>query len=689
MNAFRNALRTCWPYRYRIALGWVCGWVSAVLWTGSVSAVLPMFDLLFGEPPSAVRYVDPTEDASATPESPAAALFAAGEGETTPREPVLEVPAGWHTVPDPSVAAFEVDGRTVRHAPALKVVRREGGLSDLAREARRKDKLYAPAATWLAGVLPSDRFEALLWVMVAVVVMGVARGGLVYTSQYLVGHAVARAMLTIRLRVFEHVLRARLASLAELKPTDILSRFQSDCRNILDGMKTVLGKVVIEPPRVLLCLAGAVIVGVSIDPLLPVIVLVATPLLAYLVRRFAKRMRRASRKTLEGYAGIVGVIEESLFGLRVVKSYRLEGHQRRRFFATGRRLLKQILRTIRIDAATGPVVEALFTISVAAAIAYGGYLIARRGVNPAELTLFFALLVGAADPVRKLSNVSNRVQMAASGADRVWELLQAEPEPRYGTHGTALARHAERIAYQGVSFAYTPGKPVLQEIDLTIRHGEVVAIIGRTGCGKTTLVSLLPRFFEPDAGTIRIDGTDLADVTLRSLRDQIAYVPQEDILLSDTVAANIAIGAPGSHRRPPSRQAVEQAARAAHAHAFISDLPEGYDTPLGERGTTLSGGERQRVSLARAILRDPAILILDEATSALDEETQALVQDALAEFVRGRTTLLIAHRLSTLSMADRIVVMDAGRVAGVGTHEELLASCPLYRRLREVGLDGM
>jgi ABC-type multidrug transport system fused ATPase/permease subunit len=670
MKAFFQALRYCWPYRYRIVLSWICGLASAALWAGSLSAVLPIFNLFLGRQPTAVHYG----------EQPV-------EGEPGRTERVLEVPAGWEVRRRPE-PGFAVRGTTVEVAEGVPVVRVGGGLDGLVQRARREGKFYAPAVEHLARVLPDDRFGALLWIMVAVMAMVVARGLLVYSSEYLVGHAIVRALLAIQLRVYEHVLRARMGLFARVRATDVLSRFQNDCRNIVDGMKTALGKVVVEPPRGLLCLAGAVAFGVSIHPMLPVVVLVAGPLVGYLVRRFAVRMRRASRKALESQAHLVGIVEESLFGLRVVKGYRLEGHQRRRFFAAGRRLIKQMLRAIRIDAATGPVVEAIFTVAAAAAVILGGRLIIQQDASPDDLTTFFFLLVGALDPVRKLSNVSTRLQEAASGAERLWELLGAEAEPRYGQQGTELPRHHDRIAFRGVSFQYVPGKPVLRGIDLEIAHGEVIAIIGRTGCGKTTLVSLLPRFFEPTDGTVEVDGADLRDVTLRSLRDQIAYVPQEDVLFAESVAGNIALGAAGTHRQPPPREAIAAAARAAHADAFIRDLPQGYDTPVGEHGATLSGGERQRVSLARAILRDPAILILDEATSALDEETQALVQETLRTFVKGRTTLLIAHRLSTLAIADRIVVMEAGRIEAVGTHDDLLASCPLYRRLREVGLDG-
>ncbi|HUU11459.1 MAG TPA: ABC transporter ATP-binding protein [Phycisphaerae bacterium] len=672
MKSFLKALRYCWPYRYRLLLAWGCGIVAAALWVGSITAVLPLFKLLFDQPPEGVRLVQKN---SAT--DPGVRVW------------TLEVSPSWQVEPDASVETFEVRGTRVRVRPDLAVVRPEGGLMGFARQAQEEGKFYAPVAVYLAARMPRDRFSCLAWIMGVVMLMAVLRGALTYSTDYLVGHATNRAMLSLRLRVFEHVLRSPLSLYSRIGATDIMSRFQQDCFLVLEGMKTVLGKVVVEPPRAILCLVLAVVLGVSIDPWLPIIVLVAAPLVGYLVRKFAILMRRASRKTLESSAQLMGILEESLFGIRVVKGYRLEAHQRRRFFAASRRLLKQILRAIRVDAITNPTVDVLFTVAASLAAILGGKIIIDRGVDTGDVMLFFGLLIGSLDPVRKLSNVSNRFQQGASGSDRLWQLFEADAEPRYGTTGKPLARLARDIEFRGVSFEYVPGVPVLQDIDLTVRHGEVVAIIGRTGCGKTTLVNLVPRFFEPTTGSILIDGTDTRDITLRSLRDQIAYVPQETILFADTVAGNIGLGAAQAGRQPPARDRIEGAARAAHADLFIRDMPEGYETLVGEHGTTLSGGERQRVALARAILRDPAILILDEATSALDEETQALVQGTLSEFVAGRTTLLIAHRLSTLTIAHRIVVMDAGRILAAGTHEQLLQTCAAYRRLRDVGLDGV
>jgi len=548
----------------------------------------------------------------------------------------------------------------------------------------------SPYVTQVIDVLPTDRWQALLWVSLAAVVATIGRGALRYANEYLVGYATNRAMLALRLRAYDRVLRSQLTMYAKTGTGEITSRFQNDCTMIHEGLKTLLGKVVSEPFRMLGCLAAAVYVGIQIDPWLPIIVLGVIPINVYLVRRLAKQMRRASRKALESWAQLLAVLEESLFGIRVVKGYRLEGYMRRKFFQNGRRLFRQVLKAIRIDAITEPAVETLFTVMGVGALLLAGKIIIDRNLGQEGiglLTTFFMFLVGAMDPGRKLTNVVNRMEQAIAGSERVFSLMDEPVEPRYGTHGHDLPRLAKALEFRNVTFTYPTGDEILHGVSLSVRYDEVVAIIGRTGCGKTTLVSLIPRFFEPSGGQILIDGVDIQQVTLRSLRSQIAIVPQDTVLFTDTVAQNIAMGAAQNHSGTPDRARVEAAAVAAHADAFIRAMPQGYDTPVGERGSTLSGGERQRMALARAIVRDPAILILDEATSSLDEETQSLVQDTLKAFVKGRTTILIAHRLTTLAIADRIIVMDAGRVVGAGTHDELLVSCPLYRRLREVGLD--
>jgi ABC-type multidrug transport system fused ATPase/permease subunit len=676
MKSFLKALRYCWPYRGRIAVGWLCAAVATVLYVGSISAIGPTFGLLFQEPAKGIHYA---YRSAPTPEDKERKVW------------TLEVSHHWKVVEDPAVATFEIAGDTVRANPSVHWVRMEEGLAAIAQQAQESQKFYAPVLQYLADLMPTNRYYCLLWIMLGVVVMTILRGGLRYTNEYLVGHATNRAMLALRLRVYDHVLRSPLALFARIGPSDIMSRFQQDCFMVQEGMKTLLGKVFSEPVRALVCVGLAILVGVAIDPWLPVIVLGTVPLVAYLVRQFAKLMRRSSRKALESWAILVGVLEESLFGIRIVKGYRLEAHERRKFFQGSRRLFRQLLRAIRIDAITEPAVETIFTIGVSGAVLVAGKIIIDRGLvqsNLSDLTLFFGLIVGALDPARKLSNVSNRIQQASAGSDRLFSLLAGELEPRYGKHGLVLPRLRQAIEFRDVSFAYPTGDPVLKDVNLTIRHGEVVAVIGRTGCGKTTLVSLIPRFFTPTAGAILIDGINIQDVTLRSLRDQIAIVPQETVPFADSVAQNIAMGARQMEGPGPSQAEIEAAARAARADAFIRELPDGYQTILGEHGATLSGGERQRLALARAIIRDPAILILDEATSALDEETQAMVQDTLSEFAKGRTTILVAHRLSTLNIADRIVVMDVGRIVDVGTHSELLGRCTLYRRLREVGLES-
>jgi ABC-type multidrug transport system fused ATPase/permease subunit len=406
-------------------------------------------------------------------------------------------------------------------------------------------------------------------------------------------------------------------------------------------------------------------------------------------------MRRAVRRSLESMSNIYKILQEAFQGIVVVKAFTTERHERRRFFLETKSLYKKSVKVATIDALSDPVLEMLALSTVSIALLAGSYLVLKRTIflnlgifqlqlaarpmTIVDLLYLYATLAGISDPVRKMANVHSRIQRAAAAADRICGLMDRRPQVVDAPRAICLPRHRAQIEFEGVYFSYNERNPVLRGIDLKVRHGETIALVGPNGCGKSTLMNLLPRFWDVQAGALRIDGHDVRDLQLRSLRAQIGMVIQETILFEDTIARNIAYG-----NRHASNEAIVAAAQRAYAHQFISSLPKGYDSVIGERGLGLSGGQRQRIALARAMLRDPAILILDEATSAVDIQDEALIRKAIEEFARGRTTFLITHHLGSLQFADRIVLLNTGRIEAVGTDAELRRNSSLYRRLHEI-----
>ncbi|HEX9985894.1 MAG TPA: ABC transporter transmembrane domain-containing protein [Thermoanaerobaculia bacterium] len=478
----------------------------------------------------------------------------------------------------------------------------------------------------------------------------------------------------LRNQLYDRMINQSHRFFSERSTGEMVSRVVSDADAIQAAVSTRMGDLLQES----VTLIGLTIWIFILNPVLALVSLVGAPIIVAPVVQFGKRLRKTTHRSQERMADIATLLEETIRGVRIVKAFTMEPFEIKRFHEATRRHLRETLGAQRIQALTSPVMELLAGVCMVLLFAY-----AQRRISAGTLTTgeFFSFLTALAlmyAPIKKLNKVNLSLNTALSAAERVFRMLDVENEVKEKPDAHVLTNVGRGIRYEGVSFRYGDA-PVLRNVDLDVAPGEIVALVGGSGAGKSTLVNLLPRFYDVSEGRITVDGHDLRDVTLTSLRGLMGFVTQEVILFNDTVRNNIAYG-----RENVDDAGVIEAAKAANAHEFISNLPQGYDTEIGESGVLLSGGQRQRLAIARALFKDPPILILDEATSALDTESERLVQAALNNLMRGRTTLVIAHRLSTIRSAHKIVVLDKGQIAEVGSHEELLSVRGVYRKLYDL-----
>lgn len=529
-----------------------------------------------------------------------------------------------------------------------------------------------------AYILSGDKADILIKICFVILVAFLFKNIFAYLQGYFMAYVEYGAMKDLRDEAYQHLHKLPISYFKRERVGNLISRFTNDVNIVQSSISATFSNLIKEPLTIIVFLG----IALSISWQLTLFALIILPFSMAIIAWIGFKLRRQTTKLQEKLADITSILQETISGVKIVKAFGMEEFENKRFMKETREFFRLVLRIVRVRNASSPLTEFLSVIVGAFIIYYGGLLVLEKNViSASEFLGFLFAIFQMMPPIKELSSVNNRIQEASAAGDRIFEILDTEPDIRNAADAIELKEFKNSIHFKNVSFRYEDSEEwVLSDINFSVKKGEIIALVGPSGGGKSTLVDLIPRFYDPTEGSILLDDTDIKKYTLKSLRSKMGIVTQETFLFNTTIKENIAYGLSDC----PMEKIIE-AAKTANAHNFIMEMPNQYETVIGERGVKLSGGQRQRLTIARALLKNPEIMIFDEATSALDNESEILVQEAIERLMENRTTFVIAHRLSTIRNATKIIVIDRGKIIQHGTHEELIGDEKgLYRKLYEM-----